>query len=175
MKKDYFCSENYQPPAGARITDLLALNEVIVDKLHKQRAFEKWQEEQRDTDDQASESMQLLVDRFNEVFDFLYYDPDPKVVAGRVWAVMYLVRPQRLNYESLEAAADRMGVSKSVLGNYICKFRNRYPQIRLQGRPSFIKAGGGNAHWGNYLRDAGVEPLPFPDYVKERDSVLQVG
>jgi hypothetical protein len=77
-----------------------------------------------------------LVDVLNPVFDYLAGATDPNNTAMRVWCLLYVVRPDLIEFESFNTAGMRFGVSDESLRVYLKRLLAVLPAYRFVPRPS---------------------------------------
>lgn len=176
--KPYFLGENYEGPRGADIRTLLELDPLKIQQSFDHASIVEWGEQQRQGAE-VDDRMQTLVENLNDLFQFVYCSPDPKHVTARVWAVLYLVRPELIGYESVRSAAERLGMSDEMVRQAVRRFRKRYPSLRLPGLPAGGRIGRGRSQGGLEAnrkvqqRLAGVKAHEtFDDYVVERAAAV---
>lgn len=86
-------------------------------------AVAAWRDAQADDELADSYLATQLGERLGIVLQFLAKAPTPHALAARSWCLLYAVRPDLVGYESIQTAADRLGISQQRLCQLLKLFK----------------------------------------------------
>jgi hypothetical protein len=86
-------------------------------------AVSAWRESQSDDELADSYLATQLGERLGVLLEFLAKAPTPDALAARSWCLLYAVRPDLVDYESIQTAADRLGISQQRLCQLLKLFK----------------------------------------------------
>jgi hypothetical protein len=85
-------------------------------------SLREWQDSERDTDDGG---WSIMLEKLGFLFDFLASSNNPRAMAMRVWCVLYAVRPDLIDNETTQAAADRFEVSEQRMSGLLAEMKKK--------------------------------------------------
>jgi hypothetical protein len=96
--------------------------DFAVDAIFQESSFREWQDAEKDIDDGG---WSIMLEKLGFLFDFLASSNNPRAMAMRVWCVLYAVRPDLINHETTQAAADRFEVSEQRVSGLLAEMKKR--------------------------------------------------
>lgn len=118
-----------------------------IEEAFRRESFSKWRENCANEAETVDEKVNQFLPLLTTLFEYLAEDRHPSErcwrgrtefcgpIAARVWCLMYLVRPDLIEYESMQSAAHRYGVSYSYMFKRVEELKAMYPGAKLCSRP----------------------------------------
>ena len=171
MPRTDYLSPYYEPRRGVGHARLDLSLDISDSDRFEMASIEAWRDELRASP--ADSEMDVLVSCLGKFFEFIGARNDPKQVAKRVWAVLYLVRPDLIGYETYKSAAARFGCSGFSVKFHVDAFRSAFPSVRFPSRPGGISETKTVYRVKQQNVGAGRKShADFKRYVAERDELL---
>lgn len=101
----------------------------------RRHSLNTWRENRRE-EGLVSPDFHRLISTLNPIFDYLAGTVIPMNMAMRVWCLLYVVRPDLIEYESFEMAGMRFGVSDESMRIYLKKLLKEIPDYKFVARPA---------------------------------------
>ena len=103
-------------------------------------AIQQFREQIRD--ESESENFAQLIALLTPILEFLGASCSAKMAAIRVWALLYAVRPDLIEFESLASAAKRFDVAEPIFSRVLRELKAAVPGFRYAHRePDNVKIG----------------------------------
>jgi len=125
-----------EDPQGVGHGTVELFNEVQIEAARTRHSIEVWRDQLNG--ESAPQYADELIDGMRSILEYLSVCPRPATVAARVWAILYLVRPELIGYETLKSAAVRFNCSAFALQHNCNEFRALFPSVRFPSRPGGI-------------------------------------
>lgn len=96
--------------------------DLRVHYIFEELSFQHWR---HNRGEDTSAQWGVLLEKLGILFDYLASSLDPRGMAMRTWCVLYAVRPDLIDNETIDVAAERFGVSQQRLCELLRHMRER--------------------------------------------------
>jgi len=96
--------------------------DFAVNHVFEDLSLRQWLDEERDIED---DGMTALLEKLGVFLEFLGLSNHPRGMGIRVWCLLYAVRPDLINNETTQAAADRFGVAEQQVSQTLALMKKR--------------------------------------------------
>ena len=96
--------------------------DLRVHYIFEDLSLRQWRDEQNEDDDGG---WAVMLEKLDFLFGFLASSNNPRAMAMRVWCVLYAVRPDLINNETTQAAADRFEVTEQRVSGLLAEMKKR--------------------------------------------------
>ena len=126
----------FQQPRGIApgTPGVLLASPEFVDSAFNRESMARWRDELRAEEVPDQLVFERLVGILHPVLEYIGASCTPTMMAVRMWCLLYAVRPDLVEYESLVSAERRFGVSEQVIHKALREIEKTIPGFTYQRR-----------------------------------------
>lgn len=106
--------------------------ELRMMRTDRNQAMQAWLQKQREMRFNLSDET-VLLDRLAEMlaplFEYIAAGNNSRVMGMRAWCLLYAVRPELIDHETFQAAADKFGVSQENMIYHFARLKKTFPSF----------------------------------------------